>query len=373
MIKLENLKPFKEEVFPPPFFFINLLSLNTIIEKHNYMENLLNLNSEEIISELSFEHELQDEFKIDNLVQPEEVEGKILLNKVDFNLIQSPNEFLLSINKNLSKGDYFLLSSETYEIRKRKILKSYPANLNWVVYFFDFLIQRVLPKFKMTKILHSFFFKNDYKLYSRSEILGRLYFLGFELVKEKKINNKWYFVVKKTKNLDTLPEFKVNKGLFIRLSRVGKNERELKVYKLRTMHPYSEFIQEYVYNKYGTTGDKANYDFRIPTWGKILRKFWIDELPMIINLLKGDIKLIGVRPISKTKFNSYPEYLQKKRVKSKPGLLPPYYADNPNDLKGFYDCENHYLNKYFRNPLKCDLQYFFKILNSILIKGKRSA
>ena len=61
----------------------------------------------------------------------------------------------------------------------------------------------------------------------------------------------------------------------------------IKVYKSRTMHPYAEFLQEYVYNTQGLQeGGKFKSDFRVTTIGKIFRAFWIDELPMIINLLK---------------------------------------------------------------------------------------
>ncbi len=96
------------------------------------------------------------------------------------------------------------------------------------------------------------------------------------------------------------------------------------------MHPYSEFIQEFTYNLNGSKdGDKISNDFRIAFWGKSLRKLWLDELPSIINLFKGDIKLVGVRPLSLSKLRQYPSEFQEFRISAKPGLVPPFYADLP--------------------------------------------
>ena len=77
-----------------------------------------------------------------------------------------------------------------------------------------------------------------------------------------------------------------------------------------------EYCQEMMYkkNKLADSGKFKN-DYRITFWGAILRKLWIDEIPMLINLIKGDITLVGVRPLSKGYFSKYPEDLQELRVK----------------------------------------------------------
>ncbi len=91
------------------------------------------------------------------------------------------------------------------------------------------------------------------------------------------------------------------------------------------MHPpYSEYIQQFVYEKNRLEkGGKFKDDFRVTTLGKFLRKFWLDELPMLINVLKGDIKIVGVRPLSSHYYNLYSEELKQYRIKFKPGLIPP--------------------------------------------------
>ena len=162
-------------------------------------------------------------------------------------------------------------------------------------------------------------------------------------------------------------------GFLIKLNRVGKNGNLIKVYKLRTMRPYSEYLQEYVFQKNDLKeGGKIKDDFRISPEGKIFRKFWIDELPMIFNLLKGEMKLIGVRPLSQQYFSLYTNELQEMRVKTKPGLIPPFYADMPVTLEEIMSSEIKYLNAYEKKPLRTDIFYFLKAINNIVIKRKRS-
>jgi lipopolysaccharide/colanic/teichoic acid biosynthesis glycosyltransferase len=139
------------------------------------------------------------------------------------------------------------------------------------------------------------------------------------------------------------------------------------------MHPYAEYLQEYITeeNKLHDSGKIAN-DYRITSWGRVFRKMWIDELPMLINWVKGDLKLFGVRPLSQSYFNRYPINLQELRTKTKPGLVPPYYADLPKSWEEILDSEERYLNSYLKRPYSTDVKYFFKACYNIIIKGKRS-
>jgi lipopolysaccharide/colanic/teichoic acid biosynthesis glycosyltransferase len=108
--------------------------------------------------------------------------------------------------------------------------------------------------------------------------------------------------------------------------------------------------------------------------GKFMRKFWLDELPMIINLLKGEMKLVGVRPLSAHYFSLYNKELQEKRVKFKPGLLPPFYADMPKTLDEIQASEMKYLTLCENNSeLRTDLLYFGLIFKNIFIRKARSA
>ena len=139
------------------------------------------------------------------------------------------------------------------------------------------------------------------------------------------------------------------------------------------MHPYAEYLQKYIYEKNGTSnGDKANEDFRVSPWGKFFRKFWLDEVPMLINLIKGDVKIIGVRPLSVAKFNLYPKEAQEKRCLYKPGLVPPFYADLPETFEDLVASEMKYIIAYEKNPHLTDIKYLFKAAYNIIFKGARS-
>jgi lipopolysaccharide/colanic/teichoic acid biosynthesis glycosyltransferase len=163
-------------------------------------------------------------------------------------------------------------------------------------------------------------------------------------------------------------------GFLCRLKRIGKEGKIINVYKLRTMHPYAEYLQEYVCNNNHISKDgKFTNDYRVTNWGKILRKLWIDEFPMFINIMKGELKLFGVRPLSQHYYNLYRDSLKQKRKKYKPGLVPPYYVDMPKSLDEIMDSEEKYLDEYEKNPLMTDVKYFSKAVSNILFKGARSS
>jgi lipopolysaccharide/colanic/teichoic acid biosynthesis glycosyltransferase len=141
------------------------------------------------------------------------------------------------------------------------------------------------------------------------------------------------------------------------------------------MHPYSEYLQAYIYEHNNLReGGKFNKDFRITTIGRLMRKYWLDELPMILNMLKGEMKLVGVRPLSAQYFSLYSKELQQKRIKFKPGLLPPFYADMPRTLTEIEASEMNYLTKCEKNGVFItDIQYFIVIMKNILFNNARSA
>ena len=139
------------------------------------------------------------------------------------------------------------------------------------------------------------------------------------------------------------------------------------------MYPFSEYLQPYISDKYGLQkGGKFKDDPRVTRVGKFFRKYWIDELPMIVNLCKGELKIFGVRPLSRHYLNLYPEHLKELRSKAKPGLIPPFYADLPSTFEEITNSEETYLLAYLRQPIYADLKYFFKALFNIVIKRKRS-
>jgi len=295
-----------------------------------------------------------------------------IINIRKINDYRSINNFFEETNKKLELGGLFINNFETHETRKARILKNVPKPLKFIYYATDFTFHRILPKVKLTKRFYYRKTKGYGRVLTKSEILGRLYSSGFELINDKKIGGKLFIVAKKVKapSYDTNPTY----GPLIYLKRVGKGGEIIKVAKIRTMHPYAEYLQQYVFNKNNLKeGGKIHNDFRISKLGKIFRKYWIDEIPMLFNLVKGEMKLIGVRPLSKHYFDLYPNTLQSKRTLFKPGLLPPFYADMPKTLNEIADSEMRYLMAYEKEPLLTDVKYFIKIIENIIWKGKRSA
>jgi lipopolysaccharide/colanic/teichoic acid biosynthesis glycosyltransferase len=294
-----------------------------------------------------------------------------IINLRKVNDIRRFNLFFEYVNEKLPENGTYIGMVETIECRNSEILKKTFFPVNYLLWFFDFIVNRVLPKIKLTQELYFSYTEGENRAISKAEALGRLYSCGFELIDSTVINNRFWFYIRKVKNpiYDNNPTY----GPFVALRRIGKDRKIVQIYKLRTMYPYSEYIQKYVYDQQGTSnGDKAENDFRITGWGHFFRKFWLDELPMFINLIKGDVKMVGVRPLSKTKFDTYPPELQDKRTRTRPGLVPPFYADMPKTQEELFSSEDRYLDAYFQSPFKTDVRYFFKAFYNIVVKKARS-
>ncbi len=295
-----------------------------------------------------------------------------IVNMKRVNDVNYINKFFETVNRKLPRGGTFIGCAETKDLRKKRIMKKYPSGLNIMVYFFDYLLKRVFPKFILTKKIYFLLTRGHNRVISRAELLGRLYSCGFKVLDEELTGNLYCFVAQKIK--DPVYDLNPTYGPFIKLNRIGKEGRIIRVYKFRTMHPYSEYLQEFMYeNNNLEQGGKYKDDFRVTTLGRLMRAFWIDELPMLFNMLKGDVKLVGVRPLSPQYFSLYDTDLQDRRVMYKPGLVPPFYSDLPKTLEEIQDSERRYLDAFERNRLLTDSIYFFRAFRNIVFKNARSS
>ncbi|MDG5766337.1 sugar transferase [Balneolales bacterium ANBcel1] len=288
------------------------------------------------------------------------------------NNVRYLNKFFETVNESLNIGDKFIGCVETNHQFRSRIKKNYPFFIVQPYLFLHFLVKRVLPKWSVSKRLYFFITRGRGRMLSLTEVLGRLVSCGFVIDSYRHINGlTWFSVTKKSTPLyDMDPTY----GPLVRLKRTGRNGKIIKMYKFRTMHPYAEYLQEYIVNKNGLDkGDKIRDDYRVTSWGKIMRKFWIDELPMFLNFFKGDLKLFGVRPLSSHKLSLYSPDFQKMRNRHKPGLIPPFYVDLPDSFEGLEESEHRYLVQYEQSPWKTDFVYFWKALYNIFIKRARSA
>ena len=229
----------------------------------------------------------------------------------------------------------------------------------------------MFPKLRITTGLYNFLTRGSNAVISRAEALGRLSKAGFRIRQESFIGNQ--LCIEARKYDDPVKQNPGRYGAIIALPRIGKNGEVFKVYKLRTMHPYSEYIQDYIYKLHDLKeGGKFRNDFRITSWGAVCRKIWLDEFPMLINFFRGDMKLVGIRPLSKHYFELYKKEVQERRIKYKPGLIPPFYADMPADLEAIQASELKYLDQYDEHPFLTDFRYFWKSWWNILFRKARS-
>lgn len=294
-----------------------------------------------------------------------------IVNLHRINDIKDLDLFLEAVNSKLECNGHFFCCVETKDQRKSRLLRKFPPGINYIYYFFDFIVKRVLPKLKYTRKVYYFLTRGSNAVISRAEALGRLCRAGFNIRQESIIGNQ--LCVEVRKSTDPLAHNRYGYGAIIALPRIGQDGRLFKVYKLRTMHPYSEYLQDYVFSLYNLQqGGKFKNDFRITSWGAMCRKVWIDELPMMINLFKGDMKIVGVRPLSRQFFDLYSPELQNRRIKHKPGLVPPFYADMPRSLEEIQASEMKYLHSHEKHPLRTDVKYFSKSLWNIFFKNARS-
>ncbi|MEZ5173506.1 MAG: sugar transferase [Bacteroidia bacterium] len=289
------------------------------------------------------------------------------------NNIRYINKYFQFANKNLQVNELFCGCLETFTAKQKKRYFSKVPVVNNLLGTFDFIVHRVFPKISGIKTIYFSLTKGHSRLLSKAEVFGRLVCCGFEIVDYKEINEIIYFVARKT--AEPYQDLKPSYGPIFKMERIGKNGKKIQVYKFRTMHPYSEYLHDFVLknNGYSPSGKPAK-DFRLTPWGMFLRRYWLDELPQLVNVLKGEMKLVGVRPVSERYFQDIPPDLQKLRMTQKPGCIPPYLALGlKSSVQDVQKAEREYLQEKLKRPYTTDFRYFYKALYHIIIKKKRSA
>ena len=219
-----------------------------------------------------------------------------IVNFMPLNQIRGVNKLFTTINDKLPDNGIFICCYEPQSVTKRNILNRFPPLIGWLYYIAFFCYKRVLPKMFMTSRLYFDITEGKNRVLSKAEVMGRLCYCGFDIIDERKKGNLNYVVARRKFR----PEITTRRlyGILVKLRRVGKNGKLFNVYKFRTMHPYSEFLQAYIYEKYSLQdGGKFNHDIRVTTLGKLMRRYWIDELPMLMNLFKGDMKLVDRKSV----------------------------------------------------------------------------
>lgn len=109
-------------------------------------------------------------------------------------------------------------------------------------------------------------------------------------------------------------------ALFVQ-ERVGHRCRKFAMIKLRTMVQGAEREEaRLAASNSGRIFFKIEDDPRVTLVGRVLRRFSLDELPQLVNVLQGDMSLVGPRPLLRSDLRNFPVYRQRRRFSMRPGL-----------------------------------------------------
>lgn len=156
--------------------------------------------------------------------------------------------------------------------------------------------------------------------------------------------------------------------IFFLQNRVGIHKRTFKIIKFRTMYVNAEKRLEELshLNETGSNGAfKIKNDPRITPIGKILRTLSIDELPQFFNVLKGDMSLIGPRPLTLRDYEGFSIDYQRRRFSVKPGLSCLWQIKGRSDTNfdEWMDLDMEYIDNW---SLWLDFKIFFKTIFAVL-------
>lgn len=142
--------------------------------------------------------------------------------------------------------------------------------------------------------------------------------------------------------------------------RIGKDGKVFKMYKFRSMVVNAEELKEKLKEQNEMSGPmfKMKEDPRVTKIGKLIRKTSIDELPQLINILKGDMSLVGPRPSLPKEVEQFEDWMME-RLEVKPGLTCYWQISGRNniDFEDWMKLDIKYVRE--RNTLT-DIKLIFK-------------
>jgi len=158
------------------------------------------------------------------------------------------------------------------------------------------------------------------------------------------------------------------KSIFFKHTRIGKEGKPFMMYKFRSMvHNAEELLEELLkderYRKEWAENQKIEKDPRITTIGAFLRKSSLDELPQLLNVLKGDMSIVGPRPLVEGELEEHGG--SKLYWKEKPGITGWWGSHGRSDVDYEQRLELEYY--YIRNiSFKLDVICIFKTITAVL-------
>lgn len=159
--------------------------------------------------------------------------------------------------------------------------------------------------------------------------------------------------------------------VFYKHKRVGKDGKEIFLYKFRSMKKDADDLENMLTPEQleiFKTEFKIENDPRITKVGNVLRKTSLDELPQLLNILRGELSIIGPRPIVEEELENYGEDADK-FLSVKPGLTGYWQAYARNDAV-YASGERQKMELYYvdNRSLWFDIKIFFKTFSSVLKK-----
>ena len=153
--------------------------------------------------------------------------------------------------------------------------------------------------------------------------------------------------------------------------RVGQNGKIFNMYKLRSMVVNAEELKEKLKENNEMSGPmfKMQYDPRITKIGRFIRKTSIDELPQLINVIKGDMSLVGPRPSLPEEVDQFEKWMLK-RLDVKPGLTCYWQVSGRNNID-FEDWMKLDIKYVSERSLFLDIKLIFKTV--VVLFGDKNA
>jgi len=156
--------------------------------------------------------------------------------------------------------------------------------------------------------------------------------------------------------------------VLFRQIRCGLNGRRFTLYKFRSMVEGAEAKQAELshLNELNGPAFKATSDPRLTSVGRWLRKFSIDELPQLVNVLKGEMSLVGPRPPIPAEVGQY-EPWQRRRLSMRPGITGYWQVNGRNHIKDFDEWMQLDLEYIDRWSLLLDTKILLKTVPTVLL------
>lgn len=164
--------------------------------------------------------------------------------------------------------------------------------------------------------------------------------------------------------------------IFFRQQRAGRYGKPFKMYKFRTMNPDAEAQLDSVKKEAGNQMSgpvfKLDDDPRIFAFGSWLRKASIDELPQFLNVLKGDMSLVGPRPLPLYEVEKFERVEHRRRLSVRPGITCTWQAGGRNSITEFEDWVKMDLAYIDNWSLWLDMKILLKTIPAVLFsKGAK--